>query len=630
MSRRRLAIMIALSTVLSTALGAVVNIATGALPGPLASYQWLAWPLAGLLLVVAVVVTIWQTVHDPTGSDPATAAVRVTPAELPAHIQNFDLHTAELVALVRKVPKKPSTGVGAPVVLAISGPPGVGKSRFAVRLAHQVAGRYVDGQLFVRLRGATAEPANPAETQRRLLHALGVPPADVPEDTVERQALYRSVLARQRVLLMLDDAASEEQVRPLVPGARGCLVLVTSRPRLAGVTPTATCYLDLLDDDTALALLANAAGDQRVRAESEAAREVVTQCGHLPLAVRAAGARLRARPSWTVAAMAERLQDEKTRLDELEAGDRDVRASFALSYDGLDPLAARVFRRLGLLDPVDFGVGTAAALLGGRAWYAEAAAALERLADAQLLESVGPRQYRLHDLLRLFAAERLRAEVPREERLTVARRVFEYYLRRTTEAGESPSGVPPTPWPAGEGPYAGASQGSPGTGRGGSATDFGAPPSHLGPAGSAYTPARSPYGLPGQPAPSSGSPAWLERHRDAVVSAVRRAAAMGEHETAWQLALSVAPFLESRGYRVDLATVAQVAADAARAAGRQQQLAAALHELGRARQLLGDDALAAEAFEGSAMAYDSLSSSRPAADTRTRPYDAFPGAEQPE
>jgi hypothetical protein len=444
-------------------------------------------------------------------------------------VARFAGHEADFAALLDHVPSRPAPGLGRPVVIGIFGPGGVGKTVLATHLAHAVAGRYPDGQLFVELRGASLEPADPGKVLRRLLHALGVPGPQVPEDTGARQAVYRSLLADRRVLIMLDDAGSEAQVRPLIPAGRGCLVLVTARPSLAAVGMTARCDLEVLADAAALALLASIAGShERLAAEPEAAAEVVRHCGHLPLALAVAGARLRDRPQWRVVDLAHRLADERRRLDELHAGHLDVRASIGLSYADLDPTAACLFRRLSLLGYATFGPGVAAMLLGGADRWPASELLVERLADAKLIEPAGPRRYRFHDLVRLYAQERLEAEEPPGERRAALLRSLDYYRDRAREQ-----------WRTLNDPAASTAE-------------------------------RAQAGT------------WFERTRDALVSAARQAEEEGEDQRAGELAAAAAPYLRQHGDPAGLAAVAEVAARAARATGDGAALARALADLGRA------------------------------------------------
>ena len=286
------------------------------------------------------------------------------------------------------------------VVSAVAGIGGIGKTTLAVHVAHRVLRRFPDGQLYVNLRGARPDPAEPATVLASFLRALGVADDAMPDGVEERAALYRSVLADRTVLVVLDDARDVTQVRPLLPGAPSCAVIVTSRSRLATLPASRRVDLDVLEPDEAVALLGRIVGRDRVAAEQGAALALVCSCGLLPLAVRIVGARLAARSSWTVAAMDARLADQRDRLAELRADDLDVAACFRLGYDQLDPVAARAFRLLAVPEVPDIGRTVAAAALDVP--QEVAGDALERLVDLAMLESVGADRYRYHDLLRLF------------------------------------------------------------------------------------------------------------------------------------------------------------------------------------------------------------------------------------
>ncbi|MER6156517.1 BTAD domain-containing putative transcriptional regulator [Streptomyces sp. NPDC001868] len=341
-------------------------------------------------------------------------------------------------------------------VAVVSGPGGIGKSAFAVQVAHRVAADYPDGQLYAELHGFS-DPVPPTEVLARLLRALGTEPPDGP---AERGDLFRSLLARRRVLLVLDDAGSEAQVRPLLPGSASCGVLITSRARLAGLGGAARTGLDVLDDELGIDLLARIAGDGQVRSDPGAARRIVALCGGLPLALRIAGARLATRRHWTPRMLADRLDDERRRLDELAVGDLEVRTGLGLSYDALDPLGRTALRRLGLLGAPDVAAWTVAALLD-LPETEDAENVVDRLIDAQLLHFTGvdrARQPRfgLHDLVRVYAAERAEAEEPRAERAAALGRALGGWLwltARATAAGPSGEVVlqdPSTLWPVGE------------------------------------------------------------------------------------------------------------------------------------------------------------------------------------
>jgi tetratricopeptide (TPR) repeat protein len=409
------------SGLLSVLLAVAVNVATGGeLPGPLAAVSWLAWPAVGLLGAVGVWLAIWQqriADADVTGSPDAPART-ARPAELPAPGAGF-AGRAEDLATVGRILDRGCR------VLVLVGPPGVGKSSLALRVAHDRRTRFADGQLFAVLRGAHADPAPPETVLQRFLGALGVPDDERRGGVDDLAARFRTAVAHRRLLILLDDARDAAQVRPLLPGGAGCLVLVTSR-RLIAELPGATIHtLGGLDEAEGVALLAGAAGAERVDADPAAAARIVRLCGGLPLAVRIAGSRLRARPAWTVADLAARLADERRRLDELRLGDVAVRSTFATSYRELSTVDQLVFRRAGSHPGRVFTAGAAAALAG----MAQPAvvAALERLVDTHLVETPAPDRYWLHDLLRLFATERLAADEQPEDRDACLTRLLDWY-----------------------------------------------------------------------------------------------------------------------------------------------------------------------------------------------------------
>jgi transcriptional regulator with XRE-family HTH domain len=249
------------------------------------------------------------------------------------------------------------------VISAVAGKPGVGKTTLAVHVAHRLRKQLPDGQLYANLQGAQADPLEPGEVLARFLRALGVDGSSIPDDLEERAERYRTLVADRRMLVVLDNAAGEAQVRPLLPGSPTCRVLVTSRARLTGLEGAHRLDLEVLAPPAAVELLGRVAGPARVAAEPAAAAAIVGYCGHLPLAIRVAGARLATRPGWSLVRLAERLADEHQRLDELTAGDLEVRASIALSYRALPAQQQRAFRRLGLLEMPDFPAWVAAALL---------------------------------------------------------------------------------------------------------------------------------------------------------------------------------------------------------------------------------------------------------------------------
>lgn len=366
------------------------------------------------------------------------------PFQLPPDIAEFTGRHAELVTLRGRLLPVAGEPGRAVVISAIDGKPGIGKSALAIHLAHAIAAQFADGVLCVNLRGAEPEPLAPVQVLERFLHALGVPDQQIPGDLDAAVASYRSVLAAKQVLVVLDNAASAAQVRPLIPGNPGCAALITSRTPLADLEGSAPLTLDLLPETDAVTLLARLAGQDRVDADPASAAQVVRQCGLLPLAVRIAGARLRARPHWPLATLVVRLADERRRLGELAVGELAVRSSFLLSYQGLKPDEARMFRLLGVLSGPDATPGVAAALTQRAS--AEVGATLERLVDAQLVETPTPGRYRLHDLLRLFAREQVEADETEPARRAALERALGWYLATAGHANEllMPTSMRPT------------------------------------------------------------------------------------------------------------------------------------------------------------------------------------------
>ena len=355
---------------------------------------------------------------------------RGVPRQLPADIEDFTGRDLALERLHARMGGR-RRGSTAVVITAAVGKAGVGKTTLAVHAAHQLRPAFPDGQLYVNLRGVEAQALDPAGVLGGFLRALGVDGRLIPDDVDERARLYRSLLADRGVLVLLDNAADAAQVRPLLPGGAGNAVLVTSRSRLAGLTLAEVVDLDVLPAGEAVELLGKLIGADRVGGEPQAAQTIAALCGYLPLALRIVGARLAARPHWRLRRLADRLGAQQRRLDELATGDLEVRASVALSYQGLGAAERRAFRLLGLLEVPDFAPWMLAALLDVAAVEAEEVA--ERLADAQLLDTVGEDaagqlRYRFHDLLRLYARERLAQEDPLATRRAALERTLRTYF----------------------------------------------------------------------------------------------------------------------------------------------------------------------------------------------------------
>jgi tetratricopeptide (TPR) repeat protein len=321
----------------------------------------------------------------------------VVPGMLPRDVPIFTGRVDELERLTALA------GGGRVVVTVIGGTAGAGKTALAVHAAHRLLPGFPGGQLYADLRGYAEDqnPAEPGEVLEVFLRRLGVAAEEVPAGTGERSGMLRGLLASRRVLVLLDNARSEAQVNPLLPGAGESLVLVTSRSPLPGLAADARLMLDALPEEDAARLLSELAGEDRAAAEPDAAALVRGFCGGLPLALRIAGQLLAAHPSWPVSKLERMLAGERHRLDRLEAGDLQVRAAFEVSYRQLGEADARLFRLLGLHPGPDFGPDSAAALAGVA--EEEAERILGRLAEACLVTEDRAGRFGMHDLLRLFA-----------------------------------------------------------------------------------------------------------------------------------------------------------------------------------------------------------------------------------
>ena len=338
---------------------------------------------------------------------------------LPRDVGDFTGRVAELARLTEGEPQG---------VWWIEGAPGVGKSALAVHAAHLLASRFPDGQLFVDLHALP-----PGAALDTLLRALDVPSVRIPTQLDERAALWRAQLTGRRVLVVLDGVSSVAQVRQLLPGAPGCLTLVTSRLR-PGDRQVRRLALDVLTSAEAVALLADILGDDRVAEEPQAALEVARLCGHLPLAVRITGARLAGRAHWPVSRLVSRLRDERGRLDELVADDLAVRSSLELTVRALDEPTRRAYRAFGFLDHPELPADLASPLLGLP--EAEAEDVLDRLVDARLLDVTGELRYRMHDLVRIHARELAEADPADADRLAAVHRVVEACLAKVDACAE--------------------------------------------------------------------------------------------------------------------------------------------------------------------------------------------------
>jgi tetratricopeptide (TPR) repeat protein len=431
-------------------------------------------------------------------------------------------------------------------VIAVTGPPGVGKSALAFSWAHGVRADFPDGVLLADLRGhAPGGPAAPGEALGGFLRALGIDTRHGPADPGELAGLYRSVMAPRRMLVVLDDALTAAQVLPLLPSGPGSAAVITSRRRLASLAAHGARLvpLDALSPGAALELLTRTIGGDRARAEPDAARELAGLCGHLPLALRIAGARLAARPRWPVSEMTAAMTAGHERLAALATEeDMPVRSALDLSYSALPAGAARMYRLAGLLPGTRFetGLAAAAAAVPG----AEARHLLGTLADASLLDDDAPDRYRLHDLTRLHAREMAARDEPAEARDEAVLRILGWYLATVGSAS-----LAVTPYRA----------------HGDLLLDIRRPPAE---------PARF----------AGAAPAleWLDRELPAVLAAARQAAGLRQFTAAWQLADAMWPVFLFRGRHAERLEFDRLGLDAARAGGDALGEAKMLYRLGTA------------------------------------------------
>lgn len=360
----------------------------------------------------------------------------MVPRQLPGAVRDFTGRTEYLTALDSLVPDdEPPDGTAVPgsvVITALDGAGGIGKTSLAVWWAHRVQHRFPDGTLHTNLRGyGPSEPATPGEALDAFLCALGVAAEGLPAGVDAKAALFRSLLADRRVLIVLDNANHPDQVRPLLPGSTGCVVVVTSRDSLTGLAVTDGAHritLDLLTEPEAHALVTAIIGHARVAAEPDAVTELVRVCARLPLALRIAAVRVATMPHRTVAEVVADLRDARTRLDALSVGPDErtaVRAVFDWSYHRLTPEQASLFRLLGLHPGPEISVFAAAALTG---WTPDTARrGMDELADAHLIEARPGGRYRFHDLLRAYAADRAHDQDTAHDRDEAGDRLVAWY-----------------------------------------------------------------------------------------------------------------------------------------------------------------------------------------------------------
>lgn len=366
------------------------------------------------------------------GEDPALAHQPVKPDRpnfLPRDVVGFVGRTDEVARLTGTAAEG-----GAVVIHAVDGMAGVGKTALAVHAAHELAARFEDGQLFVDLRGHAEQrdPMSSDEALAMLLRCVGVADARIPPDADHKAALWRAESARQRLLVVLDNAFSTAQVKPLLPGSSQCAVLITSRRRLVGLDGVHVISLDPLPPADAVAMFTRIVGSARTADEPELVDRAVRLCGFLPLAIGISAARFRSRPSWTLSYLVARLADEHGRAGLLQADDYGVAAAFSLSYRHLSAEQQRVYRLLGLHPGTELDKYHAAALAALPADRTEQI--LDDLCDAHLLIASEPGRYRLHDLIRQHARAAAYADEPETQRAQALHRLLDYYLHVSEEA----------------------------------------------------------------------------------------------------------------------------------------------------------------------------------------------------
>ncbi|HEX7306433.1 AfsR/SARP family transcriptional regulator [Lentzea sp.] len=464
------------------------------------------------------------------------------PRQLPADTADFIGNDALIRTAEAVLAGGDRRAVGVVVVI---GRPGSGKTTVAAHVGHRIADRFPDGQLYCDLRGTREEPVSPADVLGRFLLALGIPGPVIPLGLDERVEMYRTLMAERRTLVVLDDASTESQVIPLLPGSNTCAVLVTSRSRLTGVPGARQVEVEVFTSAESLDLLGRVVGAQRVAREPEAAEALVRTVGGLPLALRIIAARLAARPHWSLASMVHRLASERHRLDELAHGEMTIRASLSLTHNGMDRRSRTLFGLLGLSEGPELPGWVAGAVLDDDSRYPSDL--LEPLVDVQMLdvstvERTGEFRYRYQDIVRLFALEKLRVEVPEDVRRGAVERVLGGWLALAEQAHRAIYG----------GDYA-----------------------ILHGTASRWTPP-STYVQQVLADPLE----WLDGEQANLCAAISQAADAGFDEACWDLAVTSATLFESHGYLDDWEKTHEKALRATRAAGNVRGTAAVLSSLG--------------------------------------------------
>jgi DNA-binding SARP family transcriptional activator len=503
--------------------------------------------------------------REPGGMSPAEAPPALAPATLappapasvPRHLPAVPRHFTGRTGALRTLaalaaesaaaagPAGTTVASHATPIAVIAGTAGVGKTTLALHFAHQVAGQFPDGQLYVNLRGfdPAGPPMAPAEAIRLFLEALAVPAARIPAGLDAQAGLYRSLLAGQRMLVLLDNARDVDQARPLLPASPGCLVIVTSRSQLTSLVAAEGAVplsLDVLDQAEARELLARRLGPERVAGERESAEDLIRLCAQLPLALSIAAARSASEPGLSLAALTADLRDASGRLDALDAGHSavNVRAVLSWSYHQLDAEAARMFRLLGLHAGPDIS-GAAAASLAGLP-PDEGRRCLGDLTRAHLVAEHTPGRFSCHDLLRAYAAELTESADSEDDRHAAAGRVLDHYLHTANSAALQ---LHPTRRPV-------------------------------------TLPGLRPGARPEQIEDAGQALAWLEAERRVLMAAAAQALEAGFGTHVWLIAWALSRFLDMRSRWQDWAAVEQLALAATQQAGDQAAQASAHERFG--------------------------------------------------
>ncbi len=483
---------------------------------------------------------------EPAAVEPPEPSYRdgsAVPAQVPLEAAGFAGRHAELDLLWSLLPVDDGQRQRAVPVALVTGTAGIGKTTLAIRFARRVAVRFPDGQLYLNLRGfdPSGAPVEPRDALAGFFHALGVPPQRVPESLDGQVGLYRSLLAGKRVLVVLDNARTADQARPLLPASPGCMAIITSRSQLAGLVAAEGARplsLDLLTSGEAKEAVAARLGAGVADAEPEAVDELIRLCAGLPLALSVATARAATSPSARLGRLVAELRDRRQRLDVLTVGDTttDVRHVFSWSYQQLSDRAARMFRLLGLHPGPDLTTSAAASLAGLP--QADARAALAELTGTSLLTEHVPGRFSFHDLLRAYSAEQANATETAESRALAWNRVFDYYMRSAQAATallDQARDLPATPRP-------------------------------------------QPGVVPERFETHQAALAWMRDEHNVLRTVAARAFDLGMHEYCWQIAWTLGPYLSRYALRYEDAAARRLSLAAAEQLSEPELLARSLSE----------------------------------------------------